>query len=132
MLRWLWKLGGIMSLGMAYIGVITPGIPFSIFVVFAAYCFAKSSPKMHSWIYNHRLFGPFLSNWQEKKVFPQKMKYFMIATMSTSLLFLWFTTHNVRAIVYSGLVMILVAVWTWKYPGSIDEYNRRKTYDENN
>ena len=55
---------------MAYVGVVVPGIPFSIFLVFAAYCFAKSSKKWHDWLYNHKYFGPFLTNWVEKKVFP--------------------------------------------------------------
>ncbi len=32
---------GFLSLGVAYVGVILPGIPFSIPAVFAAYCFAK-------------------------------------------------------------------------------------------
>jgi uncharacterized membrane protein YbaN (DUF454 family) len=73
-----WKLLGFISLGLAYIGVITPGMPYSIFVVFAAYCFAKGSPKMHAWLYNHKLFGPFLTNWGEKRVFPTKMKFFMM------------------------------------------------------
>ena len=34
---------GFISLAIAYIGFITPGIPFSIFLVFSAYCFAKSN-----------------------------------------------------------------------------------------
>ncbi len=82
--KYLWTALGFCSLGMAYIGVITPGIPYSPFVVFAAYCFSKGSERMHRWIYNHKLFGPFLTNWGEKRVFPTKMKFFMLAMMSTS------------------------------------------------
>jgi uncharacterized protein len=108
----LWLGLGFLSLGMAYIGVVVPGIPFSIFLVFAAYCFAKSSPRMHAWIYNHKYFGPFLTNWTEKKVFPQKMKFAMIAVMSSSLLFLWFSTGNIKAVAWSGGFMALVALYT--------------------
>lgn len=126
MYKWVWKLAGLLSLGMAYIGVITPGIPYSTFVVLAAYCFAKSSPAMHSWIYNHKLFGPFLINWTEKKVFPRKMKYFMLLTMSSSLIMLWFTTHNLRAIFGTGIFMLLVAIWAWRYPSTISEFEQRK------
>ena len=43
---------GFISLAIAYIGFITPGIPFSIFLVFSAYCFAKSNKKMERWLYN--------------------------------------------------------------------------------
>ena len=119
-----WKVLGFLSLGMAYVGLITPGIPYSCFVVFAAYCFAKGSPKMHAWLYNHKLFGPFLTNWTEKRVFPQKMKYFMLAMMSTSLIIMSFTVP-VRGVVYTGIFMLLVAIWAWRYPSSVEEHDAR-------
>ena len=120
-----WNILGFLSLGMAYIGVITPGIPYSIFVVFAAYCFSKGSERMHRWIYNHRLFGPFLTNWNTKRVFPQKMKYFMLFMMSTSLAIMWLTAIPVRGIIYTALFMLCVAVWAWRFPSSVEEYDRR-------
>jgi len=122
--RFLWKILGFISLGMAYVGLITPGIPYSPFVVFAAYCFAKGSPKMHAWLYNHKIFGPFLTNWGEKRVFPTKMKYFMLAMMSTSLIVMSFTVP-VRGVVYTGIFMICVAVWAWRFPGSVAEHDKR-------
>jgi len=124
--KYLWMGLGFLSLGMAYLGVILPGLPFSIFLVFAAYCFAKSSKRWHDWLYNHKYFGPFLTNWTQKKVFPTWAKYMMIAVMSSSLAFLWFTTGNPKAVAWSGGFMFLVAVWAWKYPGSVEEYQRRK------
>ncbi len=120
-----WLILGFLSLGMAYIGVVLPGIPFSIFLVFAAYCFSKSSERMHRWIYNHKYFGPFLTNWIQKKVFPYKGKYAMIIVMSSSVLFLWFTTENIKAVLWSGSFMLLVALWTWRFPGSVEEHQRR-------
>ena len=120
-----WNALGFLSLGMAYIGVITPGVPYSIFVVFAAYCFSKGSERMHRWIYNHRLFGPFLTNWNTKRVFPQKMKYFMLFMMTTSLMIMWLTSVPVRGIIYTALFMLCVAVWAWRFPSSVEEYDRR-------
>ena len=123
--KYLWMGIGFLSLGMAYIGVIVPGIPFSIFLVFAAYCFAKSSPRMHAWIYNHKYFGPFLTNWTQKRVFPQKMKYAMVAVMSSSAAFLYFSTGNIKATLWSAGFMALVAIWAWRYPSSVAEYDKR-------
>ena len=120
-----WNILGFLSLGMAYVGVITPGIPYSIFVVFAAYCFSKGSERMHRWIYDHKIFGPFLTNWNTKRVFPQKMKYFMIFMMSTSLVIMWLTSVPVRGIIYTALFMLCVAVWAWRFPSSPEEYDRR-------
>lgn len=124
--KYLWMGLGFLSLGMAYLGVILPGLPFSIFLVFAAYCFAKSSKRWYDWLYNHKYFGPFLTNWTQKKVFPTWAKYMMIAVMSSSLAFLWVTTGNIKAVAWSGGFMLLVAGWAWKYPGSVEEYQRRK------
>lgn len=123
--RVLWTILGFLSLGMAYIGVITPGIPYSCFVVFAAYCFAKGSPRMHAWLYNHKLFGPFLTNWGTKRVFPHKMKYFMLVTMSTSLLIMFFTGVKPIGIISTACFMALVAIWAWRFPGSVAEYDER-------
>lgn len=116
---------GFLSLGMAYVGVIVPGIPFSIFLVFAAYCFAKSSPRMHKWLYNHKYFGPFLTNWVEKRVFPTKGKYAMVLVMASSLAFLYFSTGNLKAFAWSGIFMALVAIWAWRFPGSVEEHTKR-------
>jgi uncharacterized membrane protein YbaN (DUF454 family) len=124
MKKFLWKILGFLSLGMAYVGLITPGIPYSCFVVFAAYCFAKGSPKMHAWLYNHKIFGPFLTNWGEKRVFPQKMKYFMLAMMTTSLIIMSFTVP-VKGVIYTGIFMFVVAVWAWRFPGSVAEHDNR-------
>jgi len=120
-----WMGLGFLSLGVAYIGVVMPGIPFSIPAVFAAYCFAKSSEKMHNWLYNHKLFGPFLTNWEQKKVFPLKAKYAMVGFMTFALILMWFTTGNVKAMLYSGTFMALGAWWGWQYPSSPEEYDQR-------
>jgi uncharacterized membrane protein YbaN (DUF454 family) len=125
MKKFLWKCLGFISLGMAYIGVITPGLPYSIFVVFAAYCFTKGSPKMHAWIYGHPLFGPFLTNWNERRVFPTKMKFFMLGMMSTSLVIMFVTGVKPIGILSTAIFMALVAVWAWRFPGSVAEYDKR-------
>ena len=122
--KFLWKILGFASLGMAYVGLVTPGIPYSCFIVFAAYCFAKGSPKMHAWLYNHKIFGPFLTNWGEKRVFPQKMKYFMLAMMTTSLIIMSFTVP-VKGVIYTGIFMFFVAAWAWRFPGSVEEHDAR-------
>ena len=125
MKKFLWKILGFLSLGMAYVGVITPGLPYSPFVVFAAYCFAKSSPRMHAWIMNHKTFGPFITNWNQKRVFPLKLKFFMLASMSVSLLIMFFTGVKPIGIISTAIFMGLVAIWAWRFPGSVAEYDNR-------
>jgi len=125
MRKFLWTSLGFLSLGMAYLGVITPGLPYSIFVVFAAYCFSKGSVRMHKWIYNHKLFGPFLTNWNTKRVFPHKMKFFMLGMMTLSLCIMFFSGVKLIGVISTAVFMACVAVWAWRFPSSVEEHDRR-------
>jgi uncharacterized membrane protein YbaN (DUF454 family) len=121
----LWNILGFLCLGLAYIGVILPGFPYSIWIVCAAYCFSKGSERMHKWLYNHKLFGPFLTNWGQKRVFPTKMKFFMLGMMTLSLVLMYTSGVPWLGINFTAMTMALVAIWAWRYPGSVEEYDRR-------
>lgn len=122
----LWLGLGFILLGIAYIGVVTPGIPWSTPTVGAAYCFGKSSDRWHNWIMNHPLFGPFLSNWSEKRIFPMYGKIAMFITMDISLIVLWFSTYNWKLISGIGFGMVICMAWAFKYPSSTEEYEIRR------
>jgi len=120
-----WFVLGIILVGVAYLGVIVPGLPWSTPILGATFCFAKSSDRFHNWILNHKTFGPFIKNWSKYRVYPQKAKYLMVAVMSSSLAFLWFTTGNPKAVLYLAITMALIVLWAWRYPGSQAEAERR-------
>lgn len=121
-----WFVLGMIFLGISYIGVITPGIPWSTPAVAAAFCFAKSSKKWHDWIMNHPLFGPFLRNWSERRVFPIYGKWAMFITMDISLIILWITTQNWKLVLAVGFAMMLCGIWAWRYPSSVEDYEQRR------
>lgn len=120
-----WMVLGFICLGVSYIGVVTPGIPWSTPAVAAAFCFAKCSKRWHDYMMYHPLFGSFLRDWSTKRVFPKYGKWAMVVTMDISLIVLWVTTHNVQLVLFVGLAMAACAVWSLKYPSSSDEYYRR-------
>ena len=64
------------------------------------------------------------------KVFPLRAKYAMVAVMSSTVLFTYIATGNIVAVLWSGGFMTLVAIATWRYPSSVEEYNRRKEAGE--
>jgi len=59
----LWAFAGVVSIAIGAIGVILPLLPTTPFLLAAAYCFARSSPKLHDWLLDHPTFGPLISNW---------------------------------------------------------------------
>jgi uncharacterized membrane protein YbaN (DUF454 family) len=125
--KYLWMSAGFLLLVLAYIGVVMPGIPFSIPLVGAAYCFSKSSDRMHNWLYNHKHFGPFLTNFAEKRIFPTRAKYLMLFMMASCLVIMWFATGNLKAMAWAAVFMAGGAAWAWRLPGSEEEWERRNS-----
>lgn len=117
---------GVFCLGIAYLGTIIPGLPWTTPAFVAMLCFAKSSDRWHNWIMNHKLFGPFLKRWQDKKVYPTKIKWIMFISMVISLGILIVTTQNWKLCLAVGMFMLLGLIFALRYPGSEDEYERRK------
>ena len=94
MKKWLWRSLGILFVGLAYIGIITPGIPTTIFAILAAWAFSKSSPELYNWLHNHKVFGKYLNNWEKKRVFPKKGRLAMCFVMIISSISIYFTGHS--------------------------------------
>ncbi len=109
---------GFAALFMAYVGVITPGIPFTGFLIIAAWAFSKSSKKWHNYLYSHSIFGPFLHNWETERVFPRKARYLMIVSMWISSTIVWVTTKSLSFTATIVFIMILAILWTNRYPES--------------
>ena len=78
---------GWMCVVLGAIGVVTPGLPTTIFLIMAAWAFARSSPKFHSWLYEHKYFGPTLRNWDNYRIIPVNAKIFAVLMMIASLIY---------------------------------------------
>ena len=126
----LWFTAGILFLGLAYIGMVVPGIPWSTPSLLATYCFARSSKKFHDNMLYHKLFGPFIKDWQAGSVFPARAKWFMFISMDVSLVIFWFATQNWKATMGMGIFFALIILWASRLPGSKEESDRRKAAGE--
>ncbi|HEY6913070.1 MAG TPA: YbaN family protein [Paludibacter sp.] len=78
---------GFISLGLGIIGAFLPLLPTTPFILLSAALFAKSSEKMHKWLYNHRIFGEILRDFNENKTIPLYAKVISISMMWLSMLF---------------------------------------------
>lgn len=70
---------GLLSLALGILGMFLPVLPTTPFVLLAAGCFAKSSPRLHSWLRNSSLFGSILVNWETNRCIPMKSKILAVS-----------------------------------------------------
>ena len=103
---------GTISLVLAYIGVIMPGIPGIPFILLTAWFYVRSSDKMYNWILNHRVFGKLLNKFSQKETVPLGFKIFVVSQLwvSVTVTLIWFV-HNIYfqiPIVIIGIIASIV------------------------
>jgi uncharacterized membrane protein YbaN (DUF454 family) len=103
--RWLLWLAGTVSLVLGLIGVVLPGLPTTPFVLLAAACYAKASPRLHGWLLNHRILGPMVRDWEQHRSLTRRSKTVAITSMVAMVgLSAWSFRHQ-----HGVLIALLVA-----------------------
>lgn len=82
--RALWIAAGLVLCGVGIVGVILPVMPGTVFLIMAAACFARGSPRLEAWLLDHPRFGPTVVAWRRDGVIPPRAKAFAFAGMTLS------------------------------------------------
>ena len=69
-----WLVLGLVFIGLGFVGAIVPLMPTTIFLILAAACLARSSPRLEAWLLNHRRFGAVLRAWRTEGSVPRRGK----------------------------------------------------------
>lgn len=78
---------GWISVALGGIGIVVPGLPTTGFMVFAASCFAKSSPRFEQWILDLPKIGPHVRAYRDGEGMPKRAKITALAMMSIAVVF---------------------------------------------
>lgn len=118
--RWLYLLGGLLSVGVGFVGVLLPGLPTTIFLIFASYCFTRSCPWLEDRLVRAPVFKPYLQYLDGDRVMPLRARLSTVAMIwgasSISLLMVrsrgpvspWFwVTLLIAAAIGSAVVMMM-------------------------
>ncbi|WP_342635388.1 YbaN family protein [Aquibium carbonis] len=72
---------GVLMLGLGILGAVLPVLPTTIFIILAAFCFGRSSPRIEIWLLEHPRFGGSLRAWRAEGAIPTRAKVFAVAGM---------------------------------------------------
>lgn len=103
--RWFYVAAGSLSLALGVVGLVAPLIPTTPLLLLAAWCYARGSRRLHSWLVSHPRLGPILERWWRDRTVPRRAKY-------GGILLVWITVGLSAAFATDLLVVrvVLVAV----------------------
>lgn len=113
-MRFLYLSLGVLSLALGAIGAFLPLVPTVPLWLLAAFCFARSSDRLHHWMLNHPTIGPPVSDWRDRGVIRSAAKRLATASIMVvfgiSLLFkLGWIILGIQAVVLS---FVLAFIWS--------------------
>ncbi|MEM7597778.1 MAG: YbaN family protein [Pseudomonadota bacterium] len=111
-----WLFLGLMSMGLGILGVVLPLVPTVPFVLLAAFCFARSSERLHRWLLDHQTFGPLIDDWRRNGAIRPRAK--QLATVSIAAVFClsWALGAGTLVISIQAVVLSLVLIFIWSRP----------------
>ncbi len=85
LLRFVLLVVGLLCVGLGAIGVVTPIVPTTPFLLVAAACFARASPRFYQRLLANSTFGPLIRDWREQRAIPRRAKFMAIAAITVTI-----------------------------------------------
>ena len=104
--RSIYMLAGFLMTALGIIGVFLPLLPTTPFLLVAAWCFSRSSPRFEQWLLDHRTLGPPLANWRREGAISARAKIAAVGLIALSYALLLYRLQPSPALAISvGLVL---------------------------
>ena len=118
---------GVVFLGLGTIGVLLPGLPTTPFLLLAAWAFARSSRRLHTWLVTHPWFGPPIRRWQAHRAIPRSAKTVAITSMALSMGAAIWTEVPLALLILMGAVMVGGTVFILRCPSRSPSFREAKS-----
>jgi uncharacterized membrane protein YbaN (DUF454 family) len=112
--RLLYVGAGLFFLALAAVGVVTPMLPTTPFLLLSGWFFARSSTRLHNWLLRSRLFGGMIRDWQKHRGVRPRVKVVALVLLPlvafTSIYFgrlPWYLAALLVALAAVGAVVVI-------------------------
>ncbi|MDO9562382.1 MAG: YbaN family protein [Bradyrhizobium sp.] len=113
---------GWVLVALGVIGAVTPLLPTTIFLIGAAGCFARSSPRLEAWLLDHPRFGKPLRDWRSAGAISRPAKITACAGMTFGFVVFWFSAHpSMPAAAGVATVLLASAAYVVSRPTIVDQ-----------
>jgi membrane protein len=117
MQRHLWTLAGCLAFILGLIGIPLPFLPTVPFLILAAWCWAKGSPRFHHWLTTHPHLGPPIATWRTRRVVPYRAKTLAIFMLAASLSGgIYLLDNNDHLKLALALIILALMLWVRRLP----------------
>ena len=117
MMRLIFAGFGSLFVGIGLVGAVLPVLPTTPFMLLAAGCYVRASPRFYNWLLNTRAFGPLIREWRQYRTIPWRTKLTAIAlmavTLSTSIVLVAKQPYAQIAMALFGCAL---AIWLYRIP----------------
>lgn len=117
-LRWIFLVLGVVFFVLGVIGALLPVMPTAPFILLSAACWARGSKRFYLWLINHRLFGKYVRDWEERRAVPRYAKWLACIMMSISAAMLFYRLPpDMQWVAWLvALVCTAVGIYLWRLP----------------
>lgn len=108
---------GFVSVALGAVGAVLPLVPTTPFLLVAAACFARSSPRFYRWLLTRPGVGPVIRDWRVSRTVPIRAKVWaisLIVVVGTSSLVVFVGNRWARLVMGAGLLAVIV--WLLRLP----------------
>lgn len=107
-----------LALFLGIIGIVIPLLPTVPFVLLAAACFARSSPRFHHWLLEHKQLGPIVKQYQNGSGIPLPVKKRAIAVVWLSMCFSMAVIATLWSVMLLTSIGLAVSLYLWRLPSA--------------
>lgn len=107
---------GWLCVALGIVGLVLPLMPGTVFLIIAAACFTRASPRFETWLLTHPRLGPPVVAWRRHRSVSLRAKIFAVTSIAVSALIVWLTSAPFLVKVGTSAVLAGVSLFLMTRP----------------